>query len=667
MQKSPKARGPKPQRRKLQGRKPQRTRAAARHAAQGMAYSADPALLVIYDTAPVGLACLTPDCRYLQINQRLTEICGISVADHIGRTVRETVPQVAEQVEQIVRSVIGSGEPIMGVEVNGQRADGSNADHVWITHWHPLRGADAEIVGVNVVAEDITERKRADALVAASRKAVHESETRFRELADNMSQFAWTADPSGRRYWYNRRWHEYTGTTPEEMQGWGWRKVHHPDHVDRVVERIRRSFETGEPWEDTFPLRGRDGRFRWFLSRALPIRNEKGEVVRWLGTNTDVTEQIEAEQALRHLNETLEQRVEAETRERLQIWNVTEDLLVVTDLEGRFLNINPAWSVALGWVEADLLGKSSQWLIHPDDQQKALVETDRLGAGRRTMRFEARFRHKDGQYRWLSWNAVADRGCIYAVGHDVTELREAENELREARRELTQTARRTTMGVMSAAIAHEIKQPLGAIVAHANAGLRWLNRATPDLEEARDSFARIGEAGHRASEVIQSVRQVFSGQESAETLLDPNDLIRDTMALVRADVEAGNIAIELGFAQPLPKVRGHRGQLQQVVLNLVNNAADAMRAVEGRARVLSVMTARGGAEDVAISIADSGAGIDPDNMQRIFDAFFTTKSGGMGMGLAICRSIVEAHGGALSVAPGVPHGAVFRIVLPCGR
>ena len=193
---------------------------------------------------------------------------------------------------------MNTGEPIAGIEVTSQRAD-KTEERWWVTYWHPLRDRKGEIVGVNVAAEEVTERKRAEAVLAANDKALRESELRFRELADNISQFAWTADASGWIYWYNKRWHDYTGTTLEDMQGWDWQKVHHPEHVDRVVERIRRCFEAGTPWEDTFPLRGKDGTYRSFLSRALPIRNEAGDVVRWFGTDTDVTEQIEAENALR--------------------------------------------------------------------------------------------------------------------------------------------------------------------------------------------------------------------------------------------------------------------------------------------------------------------------------------------------------------------------------
>ena len=627
-------------------------------------YERLPELQLIYDTAPVGLAFLSLDCRYVQINQRLTEICGISVADHIGRSVRETVPRVADQVEKLVQAIVRTGEAITGVEVRGQRADKSNADHVWITNWHPLKTPEGRIVGINVVAEDITERKRAEAVLAASEHALRESEARFRELADSMSQFAWTADQTGRRNWYNKRWYDYSGTTFEEMEGFGWQKLHRPDHLERVVQGIRQCFANGTSWEDTFPLRGRDGNYRWFLSRALPIRNEAGEIVRWFGTNTDITEQLEAEKALRELNETLERRVEEETQERLHIWNVSQDLLLVADLDGKYLSVNPAWTLVLDWSEEELLGKTSQWLLHPDDREKTREETKQLAAGKVTQRFETRFRHKDGSYRWVSWKAVQDQERIYAMARDVTELKDAEDTLRKAQHELTQVARRTTLAAMSAAIAHEIRQPLGAIVTNANAGLRWLDRAPPDVDETRDTLKHIAADGHRASEVIQSIRAMFAKSDQGGTTLDTNELIRETVTIASSELEAAQVAVELELAEQLPLISGHRGQLQQVVLNIVTNAADSMRSIDDRVRMLRVRSRPYDSNGVAVSLQDSGTGIDPQNFDRIFDVFFTTKANGMGMGLAICRSIVEAHGGSLSVSAGVPHGSVFHIVLP---
>jgi PAS domain S-box-containing protein len=621
------------------------------------AHGQPPELRLIYDTAPIGLAFLSPDCRYLQINQRLTEICGISVADHIGRSVRETVPQVADQVEKIVQLILSTGEPVIGVEVNGQRPDGSNAERFWLTSWHPLIGQKGAIVGINVVAEEITERKHSQAALAAS-------EARFRELADHISQFAWTADAKGWIYWYNKRWHDYAGTTLKEMQGWGWRKVHHPDHVDRVVNLIRHCFETGTPWEDTFPLRSKDGGYRWFLSRALPIRNETGEIVRWFGTNTDVTEQIEAEKALRDLNETLEQRVEAEAQERARIWNVSQDLLAVADAEGNLLSVNPAWTATLGWGEADLIGHTSEWLLHPDDRAKARAELARLAEGRRTLRFENRLQHKRGTFCRLSWTAVPDRGLIYAVGRDITALKEAEAALQISQRELARASRQTTMGAMTASIAHEINQPLAAIVLNGNAALRFLSRPEPDLERTREGLQNIVEDGHRASQVIASIRAMFGKDGGERTELDLNELVRQVVAIAHGELESHQASLQINLSDPPLRVLADRVPLQQVFLNLLVNAIEAMAAVPDRPRMLSVSSELHGTDHVLIKMKDTGAGIDPDDMGRIFDAFFTTKPNGMGMGLAICRSIVEAHGGRLWASAGIPHGSIFHVALP---
>jgi PAS domain S-box-containing protein len=614
-------------------------------------------LRLIYETAPVGLAFLTPDCRYQQINRHLTEICGISVADHIGRSVRDTVPQVAEQVENIVQTILRTGEPITGIEVNGQRQDGSNAERVWITSWHPLEAREGGILGINVVAEEITERKRAEAALIAS-------ETKFHELADNMSQLAWTADALGRIYWYNKRWHDYAGTPLEDLQDWDWQEVHHPEHVVRVVSRIRQNFETGTPWEDTFPLKGRDGTYRWFLSRALPIRNEAGELVRWFGTHTDVTERIEAEQALRKLNETLEQRVEAEAQERARLWNVSQDLLVVTDLEGKFVAVNPAWNATLGWSQEDLLNRTIEWLVHPEDWTKTCAHQERVAKHLNLLQFENRLRDEHGSYRRLSWKAVAEKGYIYAVARDVTDLRNAADQLQAARRKLAEIARHTTMGAMTASIAHDLRQPLASLITNASAGLRWLDRAEPDLDEASAALRRIVDNGNRASAVIVGIRSMFQRDFGERGPINLNDLIDEVLGIARGELERHRVLLENELCDQLPTIIAERTQVQQVILNLVMNAVDAMSSVTDRKRILIVRSEIDEFDHVLITVEDSGTGIELSDTSRIFDAFFTTKAQGMGMGLSVCRTIIESHGGRLWYSARSPHGSSFSAKLP---
>jgi signal transduction histidine kinase len=231
-------------------------------------------------------------------------------------------------------------------------------------------------------------------------------------------------------------------------------------------------------------------------------------------------------------------------------------------------------------------------------------------------------------------------------------------------RQRERDARLMTLDAMSAAIAHEIKQPLGAIVAHAAAGQRWLGRSPPVLERAVETFKEIAADGHRASDVIQSVRDLFRTSEQTGTVLDTNQLIEETIAVLRRELEAQKIDVRLDLAAQLPMISAHRGQLQQVILNVVTNAADAMRSITDRARVLKVKSEALPSGGVAVSVEDTGTGIKPEQMDRVFDAFYTTKARGMGMGLAICRSIVEAHGGTLSISPCAPHGSVFRVALP---
>lgn len=266
----------------------------------GFSFVQQPALQSIYDTAPIGLAFLSLDCRYLQINQHLTEICGISVEDHLGRTVRECVPALADAVEAIVRSIVATGKPVTGIEVAGQRAD-QNDQRSWITYWHPFRDVDGSVTGINVAAEEITERKRTEAALQAS-------ERQFHILADSIPQLVWMAETDGGIFWFNNHWYEYTGVPGGEIFGSDWKEFLDPAEAGRVRERWAQSLEAGSSFEMELPLRGKDGRYRPFLTRVIPLRDPSGVLYRWIGTHIDISEQKRREEHIRFIIDELSHR-----------------------------------------------------------------------------------------------------------------------------------------------------------------------------------------------------------------------------------------------------------------------------------------------------------------------------------------------------------------------
>ena len=245
--------------------------------------------------------------------------------------------------------------------------------------------------------------------------------------------------------------------------------------------------------------------------------------------------------------------------------------------------------------------------------------------------------------------------------------RKAELAVRQQLSEIAHMNRMAAAGELSASISHEIKQPLAAIAANASAGLRWLARATPDLGEARAALERIVGDAHRASDVIGTIRAMFKQAGQEKTPVDVNSVIREVLALVRVDLEKRRVSVETDLPAGLPEVVGCPAQLQQVVMNVVTNAVEAMESVADRSRTLRVTSRSHDQDSVLITVEDSGRGIDPCNAKQIFEPFYTTKSHGMGLGLSICRSIVEAHGGRLSASAGNLHGLALRISLPAGE
>jgi PAS domain S-box-containing protein len=344
------------------------------------------------------------------------------------------------------------------------------------------------------------------------------------------------------------------------------------------------------------------------------------------------------------------------------------DAVVVMRHDGIVAGWNDHAVNMFGWTREDALGRAMADLIIPERYREAhkngleryLSSGEAVVLGRR---IEVSGIRKNGEEFPVELSiAPIDGDQLLFVGflRDLTER----NALRQAQSEVARMSQRMAMGEMAASIVHEINQPLAAVAANADAGQRWLSRDRPDVEEARAAFKRIVGDSRRASAIINEIRLMFRHDGMTLTALDMNALIRDVLALLRGDLENHRISMDTDLPEGLPPVAANAVQLRQVMVNLITNAADAMSTVMNRQRVLRLRTQACKPDGVLITVEDTGSGIDPTNAERIFQPFFTTKSHGMGMGLSICRSIVEHHGGHLSVTPGLTHGSIFQVSLP---
>jgi PAS domain S-box-containing protein len=815
-----------------------------------------------------------------------------------------------------------------------------------------------------------------DLLHRATHAEAATRERQFRTLANSISQLAWMADGEGYIFWYNDRWYDYTGTTLEEMKGWGWQKVHHPDEVGRVIERIKVAFTTGEPWEDTFPLRSKTGEYRWFLSRALPIFDADGKVARWFGTNTDITEQRELERALRESRDQLEQKVTRRTTELSRTNEILRSILsnmgdavVVADKDNNFLVFNPeaermfgkgakeipptewsqhyglylpdkvtafphdqlpimrsirgeevdniemfvrhekaphgiwtritgrplrgadgnllgavvvcrditeikeeeffragqsrvlemiasdsplpeilkalvllmegqaeglrcsilllhrdgkhvrhgaapnlpetyvkevdgapigprngscgtamytrkpvvvadvmtdplwsdyrelakicgltsCWSTPIISPKGDVLGsfamyreekrgpkpeedrltsiathiagiaierqrqqeilrerdarislaaesadlafwvlypEGNAWMsdkgrriygfdsnlpltcdlilsrIHPDERAVVKAEYDRGCALQGTFESEHRLLLPYGKTRWVIMRGRClqdEHGNVLetiGVTLDVSAQKQAALQVQVQREEMAHRNRVALMGEMTASFAHELNQPLTAIANNASAARRFLERGNIDVELLRELLQSMVADSQRAGEVMRGIRSLVRKEPSAHTLLNLNAIVSETVRLVSSDVLNRESVVTTELDPQLPQVQGTLVQIQQVLLNLIVNALDAMEELPPTQRRV-VITTRSNKGDVAeLTVRDFGTGLPKDRPDKVFDHFFSTKQKGMGMGLAIVRSIIEAHGGTITGENAPDRGARMVVRLP---
>jgi PAS domain S-box-containing protein len=819
-----------------------------------------------------------------------------------------------------------------------------------------------------------------DLLKRATRAEAATREREFRTLANSISQLAWMADEQGYIFWYNDRWYDYTGTTLEEMKGWGWQKVHHPDEVARVVERIKVAFATGEPCEDTFPLRSKTGEYRWFLSRALPIFDADGKVSRWFGTNTDITEQRELEQALRASRDELEQKVTRRTAELSRINEILRSILsnmgdavIVADKDNNFLVFNPAaermfgkgamqvpstewshhyglylpdkvtpfpkdqlpmirsirgeevdnievfvrhekaphgfwtritgrplrgsngdvlggvivcrditeikeeeffragqsrvlemiaadapladvltslvllmegqaeglrcsilllnrdgkhvrhgaapnlpeayvravngapigprngscgtamyrrrpvvvtdvmtdplwtdyrelaqisglracWSTPILSAQGDVLGsfamyrqenrgprpeetrltqiathiagiaierqrqqeilrerearinlaaesadlafwilypeQNTAWMsekgrliygfdsnlpltcdlilsrVHPDERAAVKAAYDRSCALSGTFESEHRLLLPYGKTRWVIMRGRClkdeEGNLVETIGVtlDVSAQKQADLQLQHQREEMAHRNRVSLMGEMTASFAHELNQPLTAIANNASAARRFLQRGNIDPALLQQLLQDMVADSQRAGEVIRGIRSLVRKETSVQTLLDLNSVITETVRLVSTDVLSRESVVTTELDPQLPQVSATLVQIQQVLLNLIINALDAMEGLPPAERRVIVSTRSDRGDVAEVSVRDFGTGLPKDQPDKVFDHFFSTKQKGMGMGLTIVRSIIEAHGGTIVAENAPDRGARMLVRLPAVR
>jgi PAS domain S-box-containing protein len=483
----------------------------------------------------------------------------------------------------------------------------------------------------------------------------------LRLVIDTIPTLVWSCRPDGAFDYVSRRWSEYTGISAQDALGSGWMAAYHPDDIGKHQEKRLASLVSGEPVINEVRLRRADGQYRWHLIHGVPLRDASGNIVKWYGAAADIEDRKIAEQERERLRQ-----LERQAQRELQVTIDTIPALVARyRRNGSPEFVNQTWRTYTGRSQ-----DSSRGAVHPDDLPKLDAAWRAHLATGKPFDIEHRLRRADGEYRWFFFRRVPlrdENGQVirwYGAAHDIDDQKRAERALQTAQAELAHATRVTTLGEMSASIAHEINQPLAALVTNAEAALRLLSRDVPEIEDARAGIADVIKEGHRAGEVIRRIRDFSKNAHPQMVQLNVNEVVEEAVKLIRHEALRHAVTIRFEFASGLPPVRGDRIQLQQVIVNLAVNGMEAMTSVQDRERVLIVRTQRDQSDRLLVAVADAGVGIEPENLNRVFNAFHTTKPGGLGMGLAICRSIVEAHGGRLWADANVPRGAIFRFTVP---
>jgi len=526
---------------------------------------------------------------------------------------------------------------------------------------HPVVDSEGDVIELVGTHIDVTEQNLVKDALQKAFDEIKRSEDRLRLVVDTIPTLVWRSGPDGVPDFLNQPALDYTGLSLDQAET-GWPRAFHPDDKKGMLAKWSAIRESGMPGGLEARLRRFDGEYRWFLFEAVPLRDESGNIVKWYGSSTDIEDRKRAEEALRESEQRF--RDYAETASDWFWEHGTDHRVTRISEHVSDIGVSAASLAGLSrWdIATDIETEPEKWRMHQamiDARQpfRDFVYTVDGGGSPIYVRTSGKPIHD------ASGNFLGYRG----TGTNVTatmRVELAEEALRKAQAELAHVTRVTMLGELTASIAHEVNQPLAAVIANAEACLRWLDRNPPDLAAARRSAEWAIDDGNRASEVVRRVRALANKTGTEKVPLDVNDVVREVTTLLKRELISHRISLRMELAPAPLKILGDRVQLQQVIINLVMNGIEAMQPVAGRPRELVIRSGQDEMRRAFVSVTDCGIGISAENASRLFNAFFTTKPGGLGMGLSICRSIVEAHGGRLSASGNEGAGAKFQFVLP---
>ena len=639
----------------------------AKIAAETAATAERARLRQMFEQGPGFMALLTgPEHVFELANPAYSQLVGHR--DLLGKSVRDALPELTGQgFFEILDGVVETGEPFIGnalpVTLRKTRDAPAEMRQVDLVY-QPIKAAGGDVIGIFAQGVDVTERVTAEAAVRAS-------EAEFRAFAQAMPNHVWAAGPDGLLDWFNVRVYEYSGAQPGTLNGDLWSGMVHPEDIGPATQRWKESLASGQTYETEFRLRRADTQYRWHIARAVPIRDEAGNIRRWIGTNTDIEEQKASAQALKHLNQTLEDQVATRTAERDRMWRLSTDIMLVADFQSSIVSTNPAWTALLGWSETELLGRPFLELVHLDDLGATMAEVSKLEAGATTLKFENRYQRKDGTYCVLSWTAVPDQGFIHAVGRDVTSDKEFAEALRHAEAALYQAQKMETVGKLTGGVAHDFNNLLQVVAGN----LHLLSKAVVGNERAERQVANALAGVSRGAKLSSQLLAFARRQPLEPKVVNLGRLVYGMEDMLRRSL-GEEIETETVISGGLWNTSIDPAQVENAILNLAINARDAMNGmgkltIEVGNAFLDDVYARSHADVIpgqyiVLAVSDTGTGMPEDVIAQAFEPFFSTKpeGKGTGLGLSMVYGFVKQSGGHVNIYSEVGHGTTIKMYLP---